>query len=215
MKYPFLLFCFLILFTACTGDGKNASTNAGNLESTAAYVASRDQDTAQYKPLYLHQIPAAEDLNAVRTSLGGHGRAFLPDMTRTEAQVLTRNVWCFEFYNDNQASVPQKVAGTGQWFQFANDGTFKGGHWNRQTYAGVWYLDYQEKFPKLTLDANVDAMDAIWQVQAISGDQESMAWVRPSNSGFGPQRRPISAKLIMLTTLPTKEQFANTLKLAQ
>jgi hypothetical protein len=212
MKFAILFCLSCTLFFACGKDAKPVSTSSARLATTYDFVASPDQDTASYMPLYLHPIPAAENLNSPTTTVGGYGQVLAPPMERFEAQVLTKSIWCFEFYSDSQASIPQKLAGSGQWFQFSPDGTFKAGHWGTQTYSGAWYLDFQGQFPILQLDANVDQMDSKWEIQGIAGDQAAMAWVRPSNSGFGPNRRPISCKLIELTSLPTKQQFAHLLQ---
>lgn len=203
MKYTFwfLLLLVCISWMACTGD------NDGRITSTYEFAASEDQDTASYVPLYLHEIP--EDLSAQVTKLGQYGQIAPPDLTRYEAQVLTKGIWTFEFYVDNNASRAQKIAGTGQWFQFSPDGSFIGGHYQHQTHAGLWYMNYTTEHPTLIIDSNVDNHDAWWQIQGITGQQDAMAWVRQADTGgYGPYRKRIQGKLMELTTLPTKEQFA-------
>ena len=208
--FPLVLLALLAL-TACEDDttSDRAQQAAREVETTDSYVAGTDQDTASYRPLYLHNIPPADQLNSPNTAYGGYGQVLPPPMDKFHTQVLNNGgIWTFEFYYDEASSIPQRRAGAGQWMQFRPDGTFIGGHWDRQTYAGAYYLDFQGKYPRLTLDANVDRMDAKWDLQGITGDQEEMAWRRVSDGGFGPHRESVMGKLIKLTSLPTKEQFA-------
>lgn len=210
MKQFLLLLLATFTLFACGNNGpKDGTTSADELESTASYVSSPDQDTATYIPLYIHKIPAPEELNASTTSVGAFGQVLAPPMDRVEAQMLTKSYWVIEGYADTKASRAQKIAGTGQWIRCFDNGTFYGGHWDRQTHAGSWYLDYStSKYPRLTLDSNVDRMDAVWEMQAIAGDQTEMAWSRISDSKFGPYHRAFSVKLIELYDMPTKAQFA-------
>lgn len=208
MKHLFILLFAAFALASCTKTANDGTVPAEELESTASFVASPDQDTAKYVPLYIHKIPAASELNSATTAVGGFGQILAPPMDRLEAQMLCKSYWVVEGYADNDGSRPQKIAGTGQWIRCFPNGTFYGGHWGRQTHAGAWYLDYTQKYPRLTLDSNVDRMDAIWEMQAIAGDQTEMAWVRLSDTNFGFRHRPISAKWIELYDMPTKEQFA-------
>lgn len=201
------LFLLCALFLAgCQSDG--TTVNSGDLESTYTYVASPDQDTAKYKPLYLHDIPA--DVDAQVTAVGAFGQQAPPPLNRYEAQVLTKGIWVTEFYVDKYASRAQKMAGTGQWLQFFGDGTFKGGHWGMQTHAGVWYLNFTTEKPTIIVDSNVDNMDAWWEIHGITGNQDAMSWRRVPEAApeFGPYRKSIMVKMMELSDLPTKEQFA-------
>lgn len=200
MKYLFCSLLVLVLLTHCAQPAP--------VESTASFAASPDQDTAHYVPLYIHQIPPAEEINNDTTAFGAFGPLFPAPMEKSEAQILTNSYWVIEGYADNQASRAQKIAGTGQWLKFSPSGTFSGGHWEKQTHAGVWYLHYNHKFPRLVIDSNVDRLDATWELQAISADRAEMAWVRLSGEAFGFAHPPFSVKLIELYDRPTKEQFA-------
>lgn len=205
MKYLFLLALGLTVF-ACKDSGPTDGTvPADKLESTKDYVASADQDTARHVPLYIHKIPADSELDSQVTAVGEFGQVLQPPMERLEAQALCKSYWVVEGYADSRASRPQKVAATGQWIQCFPNGTFRGGHWDKQTHAGAWYLTYNEKYPLLTLDSNVDRMDATWEIQGFAGDQSAMALVRRNT--FGPRHNAISAKWIELFDRPTREQF--------
>jgi hypothetical protein len=206
MKYLLFLLPMVIL-VACKDD-----TTAGNktqmVKSTAEFASSHDSDTATYSPLFIHGIPTEEELNAPQSGMGGYGQLLVPDMNRMEAQVLTKNIWVFEFYIDTQASLPQTAQGTGQWMQFFPNGTFIAGHWQQQTHSGAWYMDYQQEHPRLTMDSNVDRMDAVWEIQAINGERDNMGWRRVPDA-FGPYRKSIMGKVIELYDRPTREQFAH------
>jgi hypothetical protein len=205
MKYTFLfLFCSL-LFVACGKDGSTAG-NDDQPKSTYSFVASTDQDTARYQPLYLHDIPA--DVNAQVTEQGAFAHKMIPPLERYEAQVLTKGTWVTEFYVDKAASRAQKIAGTGQWLQFYGDGTFKGGHWGTQTHSGVWSMNFGTEKPTLILDSNVDLQDAWWEIHGITGGQDAMSWRRVPEMSTGAYRKSIMTKMMELTELPTKEQFA-------
>lgn len=209
MKHLLILLLVAFAATSCNNNAaSDGTTPVEELESTATFAASPDQDTAKYVPLYIHKIPAEDELNSATTAVGGFGQILAPPMDKIEAQMLCKSYWVIEGYADNDGSRPQKIAATGQWIQCFPNGTFYGGHWDRQTHAGAWYLDYTQEHPRLTLDSNVDRMDAIWEMQRISGDQTEMAWVRLSDTNFGVRHRPISAKWIELYDRPTKEQFA-------
>jgi hypothetical protein len=67
---------------------------------------------------------------------------------------------------------------------------------------------YNNKFPRLVLDSNLDRLDATWEMKRISGNQSEMAWVRLSGEAFGFPHRPFHVKLIELFDRPTKKQFA-------
>lgn len=205
----------LLFFCSCDPAQTGDSNQQTDYESTAAFAASHDQDTARYRPLYIFKVPPAEQLGESATDLGRYGTVIRPETNRAEVQVLLKNTWVMEFYVDTDASLPQRMAGTGQWLQFNADGTFRGGHWDRETHRGAYYLDYQGRYPKLTLDSNVDAMDAIWEIQAINGEQDAMSWRRTNETKFGPYRRSVLVKLIELYDLPTKEQFARQWKKSQ
>lgn len=208
MKYLLYLLP-LALMVACQDDGAPGSKTQ-MVASTAEFASSHDSDTATYSPLFIHGIPPEGEMEAPQTGMGGYGQVLAPDMSRTEAQILTKSTWVFEFYIDSQASLPQTAQGTGQWMQFFPDGKFIAGHWERQTHAGAWYMDYQERFPKLTLDSNVDRMDAVWEIQAINAEQDNMGWRRVPDA-FGPYRKSIMGKVIELYDRPTRKQFEHLL----
>jgi len=210
MKYlTLVIFCALFL-ASCQDNGSGAAS--GELESTYQDVASPDQDTAKYVPLYLHDIPS--DVNAQVTEVGAYGQQMPPPLNRYEGQVLTKGIWVTEFYVDKFASRAQKMAGTGQWLQFFGDGTFKGGHWQKQTHSGVWYLNYGTEKPTLIIDSNVDNLDAWWEIHGITSSQDAMSWRRVPEAApeFGPYRKSIMTKMMELNDLPTKEQFAGQFK---
>lgn len=195
--FPFLLLLALS-FTACGDNGKNP-TPLSKLEMTF-------EDTASYQPLFYHPILPATELSAQNTAIGGYGQQLQPPMQRSIAQLLTRSYWVMEFYHDRAASIPQRKLGKGQWFQFNPDGTFRGGHWENQTHSGLWYLLFDGEKTFLTIDSNVDRLDARWDIQAVNGDEDAMGWVR--TEAFGP-RTPygVSVKMIELFDPPTKAQF--------
>ncbi|MFT7120100.1 MAG: hypothetical protein ACJAZ9_000270 [Neolewinella sp.] len=207
MKYTFfILFCIILCcLNSCQNDSSHSSESNG-VKSTYSFAASLDQDTSSYIPLYLHDIPT--DVNARNTTTGIFGQFTPPDLARYQTQVLTKSIWTFEFYVDNNASRPQRMAGTGQWFQFNGDGSFKGGHWQHQTHSGGWSINYTTKHPTLVIDSNVDGLDAWWEIQGITDQQDAMAWVRVSDSGVGLYRKRIQGRLMELSDRPTKEQFA-------
>jgi len=206
MKNLFILLALYLCATSCTDPKPSDGTvQADELASTKDFVASKDQDTARHIPLYIHKIPAEGELDNQTTSVGGFGQTIEPPMDRLEAQALCKSYWVVEGYADSRASRPQKVAATGQWIQCFPNGTFRGGHWDKQTHAGAWYLTYNEKHPLLQLDSNVDRMDAIWEIQGMSGDQASIVVVRRNT--FGPHHNSISSKWIELYDRPTREQF--------
>jgi len=207
MKY--CLYTLLCVLSFACNDGKpsDGTVPVDQLESTASYVASPDQDTARYSPLYIHPIPAESELNSPVTALGGFGQVIAPTMQRLEEQMLVKSYWVVEGYADGKASRFQRMAGVGQWIRCFANGTFHAGHWNRQTHAGAWYMDYQGKHPQLMLDSNVDRMDSVWEIQGVSGDQASMAMVRTGDTPFGFKWSPVSAKWIELYDMPTREQF--------
>jgi hypothetical protein len=199
MKYLFSFLTMLAFLTHCAEPAPP--------ESTASFAASPDQDTASYVPLYIHQIPPAEEIDNDSTELGKAGQRFPAPMEKLRAQLLTKSYWVFESYADHSGSKEQIIAGTGQWIQCFENGTFRGGHWERQTHSGVWYLHYNYKHPRLVLDSNVDRMDATWEMQGVSGDQSQMAWVRLSGDVFGVPHRSFHVRLVELFDRPTKEQF--------
>jgi hypothetical protein len=200
MKYLFSFLTVLAFLTHCAQPAPP--------ESTASFVASPDQDTARYVPLYIHQIPPAEEINNDSTEFGAFGQRLSPPMEKLRAKLLTKSYWVIEGYLDNESSGQQRIAATGQWIQCFDNGTFFGGHWGRQTHAGVWYLHYNHKFPRLILDSNVDRMDGTWDMQGLSPDHSEMSWVRLSGDVFGLPHRSISVRLVELYDRPTKKQFA-------
>lgn len=196
--YYFTLPVLVLLLAACQSEGKNPPA-LSNGEMTFI-------DTASYQPPYVHVVLTPDELNAQNTSQGGYGQIMSPPMNRTEAQILTRSYWVYEFYHDINGSIPQRVNGKGQWFRFSDDGSFVGGHWDRQTHSGVWYLLYDGDHRYLTIDSNVDRLDGKWDIQAVGTEEDVMGWVRVSDFGM-PLKNPIHGKLIELYNMPTKQQF--------
>lgn len=193
------LICCLLL--ACQPNG-NGGRNPQPLTTGEMTVS----DTARYKPLYVHPLLSDAELNAKNTALGGFGKLLPQPMERMEAQLLTRTYWVMEFYHDGHASKEQRKRGQGQWFKFSPDGSFTGGHWDRQTHSGAWYLIYEGPEVYLIIDSNVDRLDARWHVQAIANERDAMAWVRTAELGpYIPGS--VSVKLIELYDVPTREQF--------
>ena len=208
MKNLFFFLALSLALASCTDPKPSDGTvPADELASTKDFVASKDQDTARHIPLYIHKIPADSELDTQTTAVGGFGQVIAPPMERLEAQALCKSYWVVEGYADSRASRAQKVAATGQWIQCFPNGTFRGGHWGKQTHAGAWYLTFNEKYPLLQLDSNVDRMDAIWEIQGFAGDQSAMAVVRRNT--FGPHHNSVSSKWIELYDRPTREQFKN------
>jgi len=120
--------------------------------------------------------------------------------------LLIKGYWVFEVYVDEEASIEQRKAGCGQWLQFNADGTFRGGHWDQQTHAGVWHLNFGGTSPRLWLDSNVDKLDAVWEIQGSKPDE--MGWVRMKDSAVGLYRRSIMCRMMNMIEMPTKQQFA-------
>ena len=140
MKKGVFFLGLALVLSACTGDPEAEEIDDIALTSTASFVSSADQDTAAYIPLYIHDIPAAEELNSFTTSLGSCSPAVVPRLDRQEAILLTKSYWVVDGYADGEASRLQRIAATGQWIRCNPDGTFTGGHWDRQTHFGTWYL---------------------------------------------------------------------------
>lgn len=204
-----LLFC-LLLVSACNEPTSSASSSTATSSAKNPTPLTSGEmtvvDTARYQPLYVHPLLAEVELNAPNTAIGNFGKVLPQPMDRMEAQLLTQSYWVMEFWHDGHASAQQRLNGQGQWFKFNPDGTFIGGHWNRQTHAGAWYILFDRDDVYLTLDSNVDRLDAKWHIQAISNDRTEMGWVRTPD--FGPRTpRAIQAKMITLDNVPTKEQF--------
>lgn len=200
-----LIAALLLLLSSCdkaANDNNNVKQNPTPLTTGEMTVV----DTAKYKPLYVHPLLAETELNAKHTALGNYGKVLPPPMDRMEAQLLTKSYWVAEFYHDSYGSANQRLAGQGQWLQFNPNGTFVGGHWDKQTHAGAWYLLYDGQKRYLTLDSNVDRLDAKWDLQKINGQRDAMAWVRTPELG---PRTPttIQMKLIELYDMPTRQQF--------
>lgn len=202
-KYFFPLF---ILGLFSVGCGDNGAGTSGKNPTPLSSGEMTVNDTASYKPIYVHARLADTELNAQNTAQGGYGKVLPPPMNQMEAQLLTKSFWAFEFYHDSYGSPNQRLAGQGQWLRFNPDGTFIGGHWDQQTHSGAWYLLYDGEHRYLTLDSNVDRLDAKWDIQKINGERDAMGWVRQND--FGPKTpRTIQAKVIELYDMPTKKQF--------
>jgi hypothetical protein len=93
MKHLLFALVALALLTHCA--------ETAPVESTASFVAGPDQYTARYIPLYIHQIPPAEEINNDSTEFGAFGQFLPPPMDKMEAQVLTNSLWVIEGYADN------------------------------------------------------------------------------------------------------------------
>ena len=216
MKYLLPALLTLVFLSTCGDTATTAgSGNAATAETTDAFVAAPGQDTMSYRPLYLHPIPAADQLNANQTAHGGYGQIILPPLEHPTTQLLLKGFWVTEYYIDQKANPYQKVAGAGQWLRFNPDGTYTAGHWDRQTHAGAWYLSFAQEYAWLTLDANVDRRDAVWELQRISSNQRTMGWRRIYDTGFGPYGKSIILKQENLDNMPTKEQYAGQLQSLQ
>lgn len=208
MKFiAFLSLAVLLIWGCGNGTSADGTVPVDQLESTASFAASPDQDTARYAPLYIHKMPAPEEINNSVTALGGFGQVLAPPMTLPLAQLLTSDHWVVRGYADLEASRQQRIYATGQWLRFFDNGTFQAGHWDRQTHAGAWYLNPQGKHPRLTLDSNVDALDAVWEIQGYR--DEDIVAVRLQDPGFGAYHRPFSARWMKWASRPTKKQFAD------
>lgn len=209
MKY--LLFALpLCLLLACNNQPTDGLTPPSQLRSTIDFAGSPDQDQTDYVPLYIHKIPAKDEINNNVTAVGGFGQILAPPANDSRVRLLTESYWMIDKYADNEATRPQRIAATGQWIRCFDNGTFYGGHWDRQTHAGAWYLDTSTgPHPRLTLDSNVDRLDAIWELQAIANDGQEFAAVRLNEPTFGYPHRPFSAHWIKILEMPTKTQFAD------
>lgn len=209
MKYLSFALLLSLLAAGCNTNPSDGLTPADQLASTAEFAASTDQDTAKYVPLYIHKIPAPEEIDNSVTSVGGFGQVMQPPTNDPTTFLLTADYWMIEGYTDALASRAQRIAATGQWIRFYNNGTFQAGHWDRQTNAGAWYVDNSTgKYPRVTIDSNVDRLDAIWEIQGSSNNDTFVA-VRLNEPSFGFPHRPFSARWMRLSDRPTKKQFAN------
>ena len=209
MKLTYLLCALsvLTLLLACeTGTGGLAPSKQ-KVEMTDEFAAYPGQDTNSYRPLFLHPIPSEDVINSNQTPYGAYGQLLLPPTTDARIQLLNEGIWTIEFYIDEEADARQRMFGTGQWMQFFPDGHFIGGHWQRQTHSGAYYVNLGEKYPMITFDSNVDQLDATWEMQRIADDRENMAWRRADEKNFGPKRRNIVLKLNKLDNRPTREQY--------
>lgn len=197
-RITLILAALVVLAVSCVDSSKNP-TPLSTGEKTI-------QDTAVYQPLYIHTMLGEQELNAQTTSQGGYGQIMDPPMNRSEPRMLTRDFWVVEFYHDSFASKEQRKRGQGQWFQFNPDGSFIGGHWEKQTHSGLWYMIYDGDKKYVTIDSNVDRLDGKWDMQGIGSEEETTAWVRTTE--FGPRTpRSVTIKLITLSNRPTKQQF--------
>ena len=134
---------------------------------------------------------------------GSAGPAQLPPQNAL-TQAMMMNYWVFEFYvlnNDPEGSTFNR----GRWYKFYPDGTYDGGHWRDQTDFGNWYYKITTEKTYVLIDSEVnDLNDAEWDVQASTRDFSAMSWVRSGKYG---DQRIVSAKLLQLTSTPTKKQF--------
>jgi len=106
MKNFFYLLLCLAVFACTKTTSSDGTVPANQLESTASFVASPDQDTARYSPLYIHKIPAESELNSPITALGEFGQVIAPSMQRVEEQMLVKSYWVVEGYADGNFRRP-------------------------------------------------------------------------------------------------------------
>lgn len=140
---------------------------------------------------------AAGDSSSSTTAL----KATPPPNTR-EAQILLRNYWVFEFYivpGDRETS----MANRGRWYKFNADGTFLTGQWEEDWSQGIWSIYYGGEFPVIHVDAERNDIDGEWELQGISGDEETLSWMGTRRYNH----KGTAVKVINLLTKPTKKQF--------
>ena len=124
-----------------------------------------------------------------------------PPNTR-EAQVLLRNWWVFEFYvvpGDRETS----MANRGRWYKFSADGTFDTGQWQENWGKGIWTLYYGGQYPVLHLVTENQESTGEWEIQGISGDEETISLVGTRRYN----QKGIAVKVINLLSKPTRKQF--------
>lgn len=118
------------------------------------------------------------------------------------ARLLVLNYWVFEKYYHPEK--PKKDLGKGRWFKFEKDGSFVSGRWEDQTASGSWRLYTRENKQFILLDSTNDKEDAEFEIQAINGEEDTMAWV---GTEAYPEFKPVSLIITNLLSIPTKAQF--------
>ena len=125
-----------------------------------------------------------------------------PPPNTKEAQVLLRNWWVFEYYvvaGDRETS----LANRGRWYKFSADGTFDTGQWQEDWGKGIWTLYYGGQFPVLHLITEDQEIIGEWEIQAISGDEETISLMGTGRYN----QKGIAVKVINLLSKPTRKQF--------
>lgn len=118
------------------------------------------------------------------------------------ANILVVDYWVFEKYYHPEK--PKKALGKGRWFKFEKDGSFVSGRWEDQTASGSWRLYTREDKQYILLDSTNNAEDAEFEIQAINGEGDIMAWVgTPAYAAYD----PVSLTIMHLMSIPTKAQF--------
>lgn len=213
MNYLFPVFLLpFLLFAACSDPEPGTSGRApgqaeDGVEMTDEFAAYPGQDTMDYRPFYLHPIPDDDVINTNETPYGAYGQLLPPPMEDSRIQLLTSAIWAVEYYINSEGTPRQNIYGTGQWMQFFPDGHFIGGHWDRQTHSGAYYVNIQGKYPFITYDSNVDQLDTNWEMQRINNNQDGMGWRRAQEKDFGPPSGSIVLKLNKLDNRPTRQQY--------
>ena len=132
----------------------------------------------------------------------GYASKPMPAGNSPYADVLTFNYWVFEkYYHPDKA---RKDMGKGRWFKFEKDGSFVSGRWKDQTASGSWRTYTREGKIFILIDSTNNSEDAEFEIQAITQEQDQMAWVgTPAYPNFD----PVSLVTSNLMTIPTKAQF--------
>lgn len=126
-----------------------------------------------------------------------------PPTDMMETAVLLSRFWVFEHWVET--TMPTGNANKGRWYRFYENGTYDGGHWSDHNDHGTWFLKKGEQHTELFIDSEInDLFDAKWEVQAISGMQDAMSWVKTRD--FGDQQSAL-CKLNGMLSIPTKAQF--------
>lgn len=126
----------------------------------------------------------------------------VPPPNTRETQLLLRNWWVFEFYvvpGDRETS----MANRGRWYKFYGDGTFDTGQWEEDWGKGIWTLYYGGQFPVLHLVTENQEINGEWEIQSISGDEETISLVGTRRYN----KKGIAIKVINLLSKPTRKQF--------
>lgn len=152
-----------------------------------------------------NERPAVAAENAVGTDVPttdeGSSLAPVAPPELPETDLLLRDHWVIEYWvSDDPAA---QIANKGRWWKFAPDGTFDTGLWEDQLARGSWSLYQEDGKTKLRLDANVDRLDAEFELQGFTPEGDYMSWV--GTPTFNQQGVIVKAMLLM--SRPTKKQF--------